>query len=140
LFKIGFTSILYELFTLHPYWLVTLLCSDINFHVFITSLRNHDMLMGKGLFFNDELVGFWVNQSLGVNGSVCIFTHCDYQTNCGDMLVKHTNYHSLMIYSLVTTLRESSLYYFVTIFFSLLFWIGCGLGELTCISSFDKRN
>jgi len=62
-----------------------------------------------GFFFNGELIGYGLNQSLGVDDSICIFTHCEYWTSCGNMLAKHTDGCSLKNYSLVTTSREVSL-------------------------------
>jgi hypothetical protein len=40
----------------------------------------------QGLFFGGELVGYIFNQSLGVDGSIHIFTHCDCQAIRGKML------------------------------------------------------
>jgi hypothetical protein len=63
----------------------------------------------QGFFFDGELVGFGPNRSLGVDGSIHIFTRGDCQTSHGDMLVKHNDLHSLMNCSLVTTSREGFL-------------------------------
>jgi hypothetical protein len=53
--------------------------------------------------FGGELVGFGLNRSMGVDGLVHTFTHCDCQTACGDMFVEHINLCLLTNYSLVTT-------------------------------------
>jgi hypothetical protein len=70
-----------------------------------------------GLFFDGELVGYGFNQSLGVDGLVCIFTQCDYQTNHGDILAECIDWHSLMNYFLVTALGNGYLDYSTTTFF-----------------------
>jgi hypothetical protein len=59
-----------------------LLCSDINFHVLITSLHNMIRWHVWGFFFNGELISSKFNRSLSVDGLVCTFIHCDYQIGC----------------------------------------------------------
>ncbi len=71
----------------------------------------------KGFFFDNELVGSRLNWSLGVNGSIYIFTQCDYQTSHGNMLTECIDQHSLMNWSLVTNSRKGSLNCSTTTFF-----------------------
>jgi hypothetical protein len=93
-----------------------------------------------GFFFCGELGRYGLNQSMGVDGLVHIFTHCDYQISHGDMSTERTDCRSLMSCSMVTTLGKGSLYCCVVIFFSSFPWIGCGFGESTSVSSSDKGN
>jgi hypothetical protein len=78
MFKVEFTSIFHELVTFHPYQFVVMLHKNINFHVFVSSFHNHNSLMGVKFFFDGELVSYGLNQYLGVDGSIHIFTWCDY--------------------------------------------------------------
>jgi hypothetical protein len=77
----------------------------INFHVFVSSFHNHNSLMGVRFFFDGEPVSYGLNQYLGVDGSVRIFTWCDYWTSCGDILYERTNQRSLINCSLLITLE-----------------------------------
>ncbi len=80
-----------------------------------------------GFFFGGELVGFGLNMSLGVDNSIHIFTRCDCQIGCGNMLIERTNQHSLMNCTLVTTLGKgfldcSATNFFLSFLNQLWFW------------------
>jgi len=82
-----------------------------------------------GFFFGGELVGYGLNWSQGVNGSIRSFIWCDWWISCGEMLVECIDQHSLINFSLVTTSWEGYLDCSLTIFLLLLSWINCGLWE-----------
>jgi hypothetical protein len=93
-----------------------------------------------GFFCGGELIGFGFNRSLGVDGLVHTFTHCDYQTACGDMFVEHINHHLVINCSLVTTSREASLDCSIAILFSFLPCTNCGFGESRGVFFSNRRN
>jgi hypothetical protein len=73
----------------------------------------------RGFFFGGEIVGYGLNQSLGVDGLVHIFNSCDCQIGRGNILVEHTSQHSLMNCSMLITLGKGFLNCSLTTLFTI---------------------
>lgn len=60
MFRVMFAYVLHDLITFHLYWMVLLLHSNINLHLFISSLHNQHSLAGAWFYFWWKSSWIWI--------------------------------------------------------------------------------